>query len=106
MPFPTCSLDVSNLRGKGKRQPLVWQKTLPPSMRNILAKLSLDGINGAGPSMGGCSPTSKLALDRIAIIDACKIDAEGGRQRSDDAVTAPVCPSQRGHVAGLYADGL
>jgi hypothetical protein len=33
------------------------------------------------------------------------LDAEGGRQRNADAVTALVCPSQRGHVAGLYADG-
>jgi hypothetical protein len=27
MPFPTCSLDVNNLRGKGKWQPLVRQRT-------------------------------------------------------------------------------
>jgi hypothetical protein len=33
------------------------------------------------------------------------LDPEGSRRRNTDAVTAPVCPSQRGHVAGLYADG-
>jgi hypothetical protein len=33
-------------------------------------------------------------------------DAEGSCRHSADAVTAPVCPSQRGHVANLYADDL
>jgi hypothetical protein len=59
--------------------------------------------NGDTPT-ASWTPTAALGVDQ-PYADG-PLDAEGSRRRSDDAVTAPVCPRQRGHVAGLYADGL
>jgi hypothetical protein len=49
------------------------------------------------------TPRAAVGVDQPYADDP--LDAEGSRRRNADAVTAPVCPSQRGHVAGLYADG-
>jgi hypothetical protein len=59
--------------------------------------------NGYMPT-ASWTPTAALGVDH-PYADG-PLDAEGGRRRRDDAVTSPVCPSQRGHVAALYADGL
>jgi hypothetical protein len=48
------------------------------------------------------TPRAAVGVDQPYTDDP--LDAEGSRRCNADAVTASVCPSQRGHVAGLYAD--